>query len=61
MSPAVKLSGYSLAHVYGAYHLNAEWSVFARVNNLFNREHELTKGYATLGINTFIGVRYTPR
>ncbi|TXJ00643.1 MAG: TonB-dependent receptor [Aquabacterium sp.] len=61
MSPAVKLSGYSLAHVYGAYHLNAEWSVFARVNNLFNRAHELTKGYATPGINTFIGVRYAPR
>lgn len=61
MSPAAKLSGYSLTHVHGAYHLTSEWSVFARVNNLFNREHELSKGYATPGINTFIGVRYTPR
>lgn len=56
-----KMSGYALTHLYGAYHFNDGWSVFARANNIFDREYELAKDYATPVFNYFIGLRYTPR
>ena len=55
------MAGYTLVNVYGAYQVAREWQVFARVNNLFNRDYILSHGFGTPGINTFIGVRYTPR
>lgn len=55
------MAGYTLVNVYGAYQVAREWQVFARVNNLFNRDYVLSHGFGTPGINTFIGVRYTPR
>lgn len=55
------MSGYTLVNVHGAYKATRDWQVFVRVNNLFNRDYVLSNGFATPGINTFIGVRYTPR
>jgi vitamin B12 transporter len=59
--PPKKLAAYALTHLYGAYRLNPDWSVFARVNNLFDREYVLADGYATPGINAFLGIRYSPK
>ena len=56
-----KLSGYALTNLYGAYNFAKDWSVFARVNNLFDRNYELAADYATPGTNAFIGVRYSPK
>lgn len=57
----VDMGGYTLAHLYGAYHFARDWSVFARVNNLFDKHYTLTDGYATPGRNAFIGIRYSPK
>ncbi|MBS1144074.1 MAG: TonB-dependent receptor [Proteobacteria bacterium] len=59
--PPKKLGGYSLTNLYGAYRFAKDWSVFARVNNLFDREYVLADTYATPGMNAFIGVRYSPK
>ncbi|HZX31755.1 MAG TPA: TonB-dependent receptor, partial [Rhodocyclaceae bacterium] len=56
-----KLSGYTIVNVYGAYHFSKDWSAFARVNNLFDREYELAGDYATPRTNVFVGVRYQPK
>ncbi len=56
-----KLAGYALTNLYGAYRFAADWSVFARVNNLFDRDYELASGYATPGTSAFVGVRYSPK
>ena len=56
-----KLSGYALTNLYGAYNFAKDWSVFARVNNLFDRNYELAADYATPSTNAFIGVRYSPK
>lgn len=56
-----RMSGYRLANLYGAYRIDREWSLFARVNNLFDRDYALADGYSTPGFNTFIGFRYQPR
>lgn len=59
--PAKKLGGYALTNLYGAYHFAKDWSVFARVNNLFDREYVLADTYATPGMNAFVGIRYSPK
>ena len=56
-----KLSGYLLTNLYGAYHYTDGWAVFARVNNLFDKEYELAKGFATPVLNYLVGLRYTPK
>ena len=54
------MGGYGLANVSAAYAWNKEWSLQARINNLFDREYELARGYGTQGVNAFLGVRYQP-
>ncbi|MCA1938857.1 MAG: TonB-dependent receptor [Dechloromonas sp.] len=56
-----KLAGYALTNLYGAYRFAADWSIFARVNNVFDRDYTLAGGYATPGANAFIGIRYSPK
>ena len=36
-----KMGGYALTNLYGAYNLASGWSLFARVNNVFDRDYEL--------------------
>lgn len=57
----VELSGYTLANLYAAYRFSPDWAVFARINNLFDRDYTLADGYATAGRNAFIGIRYSPK
>lgn len=59
--PAKKLGGYALTNLYGAYRVAKDWSVFARVNNLFDRDYVLADSYATPGVNAFVGIRYSPK
>ncbi|WP_298394488.1 TonB-dependent receptor [uncultured Azonexus sp.] len=57
----VELDGYALTNLYAAYRFAPEWSIFARVNNLFDRDYILADTYATPGRNAFIGIRYSPK
>lgn len=56
----VRLSGYTLVNLYTNYQINDDWSLNARVNNLFDRKYELAKDYGTFGTNLFVSVRYAP-
>lgn len=56
-----KMAGYAVTNLYGAYRFSGDWSVFARVNNLFDRDYELAADFATPGLNAFLGVRYAPK
>ena len=55
-----RLSGYTLVNVFTNYRINQDWSLNARVNNLFDREYELAKDYGTFGTNLFVTLRYSP-
>lgn len=57
----VTLAGYALTNLYANYRLTPDWSLFARVNNLFDRDYVLADTYATPGRNAFVGIRYSPR
>jgi vitamin B12 transporter len=60
-SNLLAMGGYALVNLYAAYHVAPDWSVFARVNNLFDRDYVLIDSYATPGSNFFMGVRYSPK
>lgn len=53
-----KMGGYGILNLSVARALEKDWSMLARVNNLFDKEYELAQGYGTPGVNVFVGVRY---
>ncbi|MCB5190148.1 TonB-dependent receptor [Methylobacillus arboreus] len=59
-SNTVRMAGYTLVNLYTNYRINDDWSLNARINNLFDRKYELAKDYGTFGANLFVSVRYGP-
>ena len=57
----VKLEAYALANVTARYSVNADWSVLARVENVFNKQYELASGYNTPDRGLFVAVRFAPQ
>lgn len=55
-----KMGGYGLLNLTASHALDNDWSLQARVNNLFDKSYELAQGYGTPGVNVFVGVRYQP-
>lgn len=55
-----KMGGYGLVNLTAGRALDKDWSLQARVNNLFDKSYELAQGYGTPGVNVFVGVRYQP-
>ncbi len=53
--------GFGLVNIDTRYGLTGDWSLIARVNNLFNKNYELVQGFNTPGANLFVGVRYAPK
>lgn len=53
-----RMAGYAIWNVLASYRLNRQWSLFARWNNVFDKEYELATNFATPGSNVFVGVRY---
>ncbi|PWB58533.1 MAG: TonB-dependent receptor [Nitrosomonadales bacterium] len=56
----LKMGGYGLLNISAGYALDKDWSLLARVNNLFDKQYELARGYGTPEVNVFAGVRYQP-
>lgn len=61
----LKLGGYSLVHLRGEYRLDSRWSLFTRIDNLFDKRYDLaqssTTNFASLGTKVFVGARFTLR
>ncbi|MBK5913231.1 TonB-dependent receptor domain-containing protein [Rhodocyclus purpureus] len=53
-----KLGGYGLVNLFAERRLDREWTLFARANNVFDKNYELARDYATAGASLFVGVRY---
>jgi vitamin B12 transporter len=53
-----RLAGYALWNIVASYGLTKEWTLFARWNNIFDKQYELARNFATPGTNVFLGVRY---
>ncbi len=55
-----KLGGYGLVNLFADYRIERDWVVFARGNNIFNKNYELALDFATPRASVFVGVRYAP-
>ena len=56
-----RMGGYALTNVSASYRVDNNVSLFARVNNLFNKKYELVDDFAVPGVNVLVGLRYQPR
>ena len=52
------MGGYTIYSAYANYDLEKDLSLFARWNNVFNKNYQLSYGYNTPGSNVFVGLRY---
>lgn len=53
------LGEYTLVNLAGSYDITPKAQVFARIENLFDREYEEVSGYQTAGISAYGGVKIT--
>jgi vitamin B12 transporter len=57
-SNTARLPGYGVTNLHASHDIARNWTVFARWNNVFDKNYELARGYATEGSGGFVGVRY---
>ncbi len=57
----VSMGGYTLFNVSATYQVDRNVSLFARINNLFDKKYEYVSDFATPGLNALVGIRYQPR
>jgi vitamin B12 transporter len=55
------MGGYALANLHGSYDIDKDWTLEARLNNLFGRVYENAWAYAVPGREFFLGLRYAPK
>jgi vitamin B12 transporter len=56
-----RLGGYGLVNFLADYRLERNWTLFGRANNVFNKQYELARDFATAGASVFVGIRYNPQ
>jgi vitamin B12 transporter len=55
------LGGYGLLNLHASYAVSKDWTVFGRWDNVFDKNYELARNYATPGSTVFVGLRYGMR
>ena len=56
-----KLGGYGLTNLIARYALTKDLSLEGRLDNLFDKKYETSRGYNMSGFTAFAGLRYSPR
>ncbi|XZG68903.1 TonB-dependent receptor domain-containing protein [Chitinibacteraceae bacterium HSL-7] len=56
----VTLAGYALTNLVADYQIAKDWTVIARVNNVFDKDYTQVYGYSTVGVNGMLSVRWAP-
>ncbi|CAN5526190.1 TonB-dependent receptor [soil metagenome] len=54
------LAGYTLLNLSASTPLAKDWTLLARVDNLADKQYELTRTYATAGRSFYVGVKWAP-
>jgi vitamin B12 transporter len=55
---ARRMGAYAIVNLTADYALGRGWTLFARLDNAFDKRYELAADYNTAGANVFAGVRY---
>lgn len=58
---AFRLPGYGRFDLGATHRLNTFWSLFTRVENLFDRKYSEVRGYQTPGVTAYLGAEYSVR
>lgn len=53
-----KISGFVTVDLRAAYHINKNWTVSGKLNNLLNKQYQLVDTYNTADINFFFSIHY---
>jgi vitamin B12 transporter len=54
------MGGYGLLNLTATYALAPAWQLLLRANNVFDKQYEVARDYATPGANVFVAVQYRP-
>ena len=57
-STRLTLTGYSLLNAAASFNLTSSFQIFCRLDNIFNKEYEMIKGYGTPGFSVYGGVNF---
>ena len=55
------LPGYSVVSLFASYRMTPVWTLRLKMDNVFDREYELVRGYQTAGRSVFATLTYQPR
>jgi vitamin B12 transporter len=53
-----RMGGYALVNLTAEYRFGNRWTLFARLDNAFDKHYELAADFNTAGANAFVGVRW---
>jgi vitamin B12 transporter len=53
-----RMGGYALLNLTAEYRFENRWTLFARLDNAFDKHYELAADFNTAGANAFVGVRW---
>jgi vitamin B12 transporter len=53
-----RMGGYTLVNLYASHALKRDWSVYGRIDNLFDRTYETAKSFGVPGASLTVGLRY---
>ena len=56
----VRMGGYGIVNLTRDWAVAKSWSLFARGNNVFDKDYQLAADYSTGGATVFAGVRWQP-
>lgn len=56
-----RLAGYAITNLTADYQINTSWKLQGRVNNVFDKDYELSQNYNAPGTNLFVGLRWQPK
>jgi vitamin B12 transporter len=54
------MGGYGIVNLTATYSWSSAWRLLLRANNVFDKDYELAKDYATPGANIFVAIQYRP-
>ena len=57
-STRLTLTGYSLLNAAASFNLTSSFQIFCRLDNIFNKEYEMIKGYGTPGFSVYGGMNF---
>lgn len=57
-SNAERVSGYGLVNIRTSYNFNKEWTLRAKVDNVFDKDYESIETYNTPGASAFVSIHY---